>query len=391
MRKRIIATMLLMCLALLGFAPAYSEDITAILTAEPWTITGSTNLFTFKSDGTASLIVDSFEIPGSWEYKEPKLVFTYEMYGTREESFIVKNENNNWILEHETEGYQFMQKSIAENKLNETNTDISGYQLSLGENVKLPFVNFVLEKAKLTEIIGGKKSYRPASKGYQFFDVYGKISNSSKTSLAIGDGTRILFLFNGEYKYIGDVAMYDDSGLTYELQPMTNMELNISTQIPDAMVNQIDTAEIIISFNDNFTPAPKEIENGKYIFSLKLGKEDLATLFEGPEYNKVTFEECPILPSPISFDGVTQSGKDKTSSNGKNKKILYRFQFRGNNKTPADMMTLYINKLKEEGFIIIDTNNGTQVFSGIRKLAVIVQGSNDVQINIQPGYENLKK
>ena len=185
--------------------------------------------------------------------------------------------------------------------------------------------------------------------------------------------------------------MYDDSGLTYELQPMTNMELNISTQIPDAMVNQIDTAEIIISFNDNFTPAPKEIENGKYIFSLKLGKEDLATLFEGPEYNKVTFEECPILPSPISFDGVTQSGKDKTSSNGKNKKILYRFQFRGNNKTPADLMTLYINKLKEEGFIIIDTNNGTQVFSGIRKLAVIVQGSNDVQINIQPGYENLKK
>ena len=179
MRKRIIATMLLMCLALLGFAPAYSEDITAILTAEPWTITGSTNLFTFKSDGTASLIVDSFEIPGSWEYKEPKLVFTYEMYGTREESFIVKNENNNWILEHETEGYQFMQKSIAENRLSATNTDISGYQLSLGENVKLPFVNFVLEKAKLTEIIGGKKSYRPASKGYQFFDVYGKISKAT--------------------------------------------------------------------------------------------------------------------------------------------------------------------------------------------------------------------
>lgn len=385
-----LATILVLCMVLIAIpvARAFAEesDIEA-LTVEKWI--NSTNIsFVVHEDGTMDYYAGTLHLSGNWTYNAPIFVFSYELYGSRTLTLTLNNIDGYWMLTNE-EGALFMHESEFASAQKAANVGVSGYALKMGEKVELPFVSFTIETSELANLVGGENAYFPAAEGYKLFVLKGTIENQFGGELKVGT-MRSQFIFNDQYTYSGEVRLYTTAGLSSLLQPMTSAELYIYAQIPDAMVDQLTKADVLFSFNDSFANAPIFVADGTYIFEIKVDEEKTSVAKEGPAFERVTFEECPILPKPESYASVYQSGKNKSSSNGKTSKIKYSYRIMGNNGSITELRALYLKKLQEEGYSVEDLKSEALISWRNTKLATITISGDSLSVDIVPGNENLK-
>ncbi len=384
--KKTVLIVLLACLFCVFAGFALAEDATSVLTAEPWTGSSGTTLV-LNADGTA-VLKSNMDIEGTWTYEEPVMTFTYELYGTRTFVLTLEQVEGIWQLTNE-EGALFMYESVFSEVQNQAGQEAQGYQLALGEPVTLPFVTFTLEKTELADLVGGDKGYFPAPEGYRLFVLKGTIENTYSGELPLSN-INVLYTFNGEYNYTGRVEVYNTAGISLKLDPKTKAEIFIFASIPDEMANSIETADVLFSFNDNFVQKPRTVADGSYIFRVTIGAEEAAQAKEGPAFEKIPFEECPVLFTPEGFPSIYQSGHSSSKSNGKLTRISYSYASRKNGADPKELYDNYLAKLQEEGFTLKEESKGTVVSWGGKKVATVTLTDRGVSIDIVPGNENLK-
>lgn len=104
----------------------------------------------------------------------------------------------------------------------------------------------------------------------------------------------------------------------------------------------------------------------------------------------VYFDECPILPKPISYVDVYESGSNTSSINGKVSSITYRFaQMNNADQTLREVYDQYIAALKNEGYTVTVSQNQATILSGSTKLAVVSINGSNIEFSITPGNEKL--
>ena len=392
MKKRIIALILVavmaltVCAAVIPAALAEEDEI-AVLTAEKWV--NATNIsFIIHSNGTMDYDAGNLKLTGTWTYQSPNFVFNYELYGNRTIELVLENKDGQWMLTN-GEGALFMHESVFSSAQQDANAGVTGYQLAIGEKVTLPFVSFTIEAAELVDIIGGDRSYYPAPEGFRLFRLRGTIENLFSGDLKIST-LRSQFTLNDQYTYNGAVRAYLSNGLQTVIPAMTSGEISIYAEIPDAMAEQLKKADVVFSFNEDFAKAPVFVADGAYIFEVKVDEQQTAAAKDGPSFERVTFTECPILPTPQSYAEVMQSGSNKSSRNGKVTKIKYTFKLRSNRGNIKELRELYLQKVQEEGFTVKDSGAEAVVSWGKKKLATITISGDSISFDLVPGNDQLK-
>ncbi len=384
--KKWIMFLLTICLFCLATGSVMAEDDPkTILTKEKWKSLSDSTL-TLNADGTG-ILDGGMAIEGTWEYNDPQMVFSYELYGSRTFELKLESKDGIWQLTNE-EGAMFAWESITDEIIKKSAQETTGYDLQMNEAVTLPFVTFTLEKAELVDMVGGKEIYRPASEGYKFFTLHGTIENTYKGSLNIGNLVSI-FTFNGEFNYSGTVNIYTGAVGNSELDPKTKAELDIYANIPNEMAESIENCSVLFSFNDNFEKGSKEVGKGTYIFHVTIDEKTASAAKEGPAFEKIPFEECPVLYKPSGISSVYESGSGSSSSNGKVTSIRYSFTSRKKGAKAEELFNEYTAILREEGFELKEGKKGTVIYLNNKELATITQTSSGISLNIVPGNENL--
>lgn len=385
MYRKILTILLAVCFLALPGGAALAEDARDVLTAEPWT-NGSGNVLILNADGTA-VLNSGMEITGEWTYNEPTMVFTYELYGTRTMELTLEKDNGAWKLTN-PEGGLFMQESVYAEAQKNAAAEVQGYQLALGEPVTLPFVTFTLEKTELADLVGGDKGYMPAPEGYKLFVLKGTIENLYSGELNIANICS-QFTFNGEYIYGGNTRVYNTAGINLKLDPKTKAELSIYASIPQEMADTMETADAVFAFNDNFSKKPALVTEGSFIFRVSAGQEETAKAKEGPAFERIPFEECPVLFKPEGIGSVYETGHSSSSTNGKVTRISYSYASRKQGAKPQELFDEYTAKLKEEGFTLKEGKKGTVVSWGKKQVATITLSGSGIKLDLVPGNEKL--
>ena len=383
MKKTWILLTAILCLL---FAAAAADESTDALTKEPWT-NGKGVSFVVNADGTVNYDAGTLQLEGTWTFTDPEFIFQYELYGARELALTLGKDGDNWQLTN-ADGALFLPESVYAEMMASAGDSVSGYALPLGEEVTLPFISFKLEKVQLVDTIGGDKGYYPAAEGTCFFNLKGTVSNLSGGTLSMSNMS-VQATFNDAYTYSGDVRVYSATGVSYSLDAMTKGELNIYVNIPNEMAEQITTARVVFAFNDDFGKRARTVAEGTYIFQVDVEGDALPAAQDGPVYARKTYQECPVLPAPDSFEGVFQSGSNTSSMNGKVTKIVYSYSFRGNKYSASDLMTMYVEKLEEEGFTVQKGSKETTVSVGKKKVATLTVDNKNLKVDIVPGNEKL--
>lgn len=372
---------LLLILALLG-AAGFAEEADAALTAEPWVSEAGTTL-NLSGDGSAQITNPTMSVEGRWSYASPVLRIDYELYGTHALEYRLEQRDGGWRL-IDAEGNPFMKESEYEAAQSETDAGARDRALSLGEEITLPFLKFTLENAELVGTIGGDRGWYSSPEGTHFFRLKGTVENLYDGELDFSR-VRSQFTFNGEYTFNGGARIYSAAGLSGRLAPGDSAELSIFADISDAMAEGMVSAGAAFSFNENLATEPGFVGEGDYIFRIDLDSETLAAAKRGPVLERVTFEECPALPTPLSFSEARVTGNSKSSADGRVTGVSYTFAPMRQTDSVKNLQDLYLESLRGEGFSVVESGSGYTVSDGEGKLATVSLAGGSVKVQIYLG------
>jgi len=376
----------LLVLMMMSPVNSIAEEETQVLTSDEWKSTSGITLI-LDTSGAATIVNSQMSMDGTWVLNNTVLTITYELYGTRTMELTLSQQDDLWMLTN-ADGALFLRKSEYDVVQSEANRGLEGYKLSFGEEVVLPFIKFTVEKAELVDTIGGEKAWYPSPEGMRFFRIKAEVENTYGGELEMGR-LRSQFVFNGEYTYTGDVRMYTTSGMSLTLSPKSKAELSIYATIPDAMIDQLQTAAIDFSFNDNFASVPTFVADGEYIFHLDVDAEMCNAAKAGPTLARVTFKECPALPTPLSFAQARETGSHTSSFNNKVTDISYSFAPMKTTESVEKLRDLYLEKLSEEGFTVKKNGTDSIVYAGKTKIATVSISSSNMKIKLEPGKDKV--
>lgn len=262
--------------------------------------------------------------------------------------------------------------------------------LALGESVDVGFAQFNFDSAVVNYKAGGNKGYRPAPDGMQFFILQGTIRNTGSSELKLfqlqGEMT-----FGGTYTYSAQGAVSYSDGYETSLAPLMEGRFLVYAEVPDALLEQLTDCSVTFSFHENFAETPKDPTDGEYCYTVYLDEAVCASALEGPAREMVYFEECPILPTPMSFADTRQSSRSSSSTNGKVTSIRYTYTTNlGSREDIHTAYEKYVAGLKSMGFTVQAGSEGDDVFSGAQRVAIMqIQNGSAIHFSIIPGNENL--
>lgn len=391
MRTRIACFMLFLMFIFTETAWAENtQDLEATLCTEKWkAVTATLELHEDHTGIMTNSQGMSFDI--EWALDGEMLTYTYELYGTRSASLVLSQSDDVYKLAAADGSSAFFMESQYDRLMAEGSKNANLYATQIGEEINLGFVKMSFSSAEIAKMIGGKMMYLPTQAGMQFFCLVGTIENTAGVELPISR-IRAEMVFNGEYTYNASAsAIYSDKK-NETLPALTNGEYRIYASIPDALVDSMTSCTVRFSLNDQFKTAPDFLADGEFGFEIALGNELVTQAKEGPTREKVYFEECPILPDPTSYVDVFQSGRNSSSINGKVSAIKYRFRAQIYAGDGQPLFKTYLEKLADEGFSVKETSSGKYTISdGGNKLAEIVLSADEMQIDIVPGNEKLRR
>ena len=390
--RKLISMLLTVCLLLAGFCfTVQAEEAEAILTAEPWKSTSGT-LLTLNADGTAKLVSNT-EIDGEWSFSEPNLTFTYELYGTRTLELILEQKDGVWQL-HTADGQGlYLPESQAAAAAAAANANLQAYEIPLGTPITLPFATIIFDHAEVTGMVGSNElhhSYNTAAEGTRYMALQGTITNESNIELK-AEQVRVEFVFDDNYTYSGsanaDVLL--DGGKIGVLTPLTTCDYTLYTAIPEALTTSFKTCRVTYALNDDFATTPNYLADGAYVFVTYIDEEASSAAQQGPVRELTYFEESPILPVPTSYADFRESGHSSSKSNGKVTRISYTYRALLDGDSISDLCDVYLEALKEAGYLVEQNGGEYTVSAGGTQLATIKLDGDSMSMSINPGNEGL--
>lgn len=151
------------------------------------------------------------------------------------------------------------------NNTDETVESISsnddGYTvITLGEQISLDFVEFTIDGwAQGEELIPENPTsyyrYFADTEGQSYFYVWGTLKNTSGNSYEFADSPLCNITFNNKYNYTATISADEGGTFSYiyaYLDPLVSEKFYISVSIPDELATTFTTAEVKLSFMDNF-------------------------------------------------------------------------------------------------------------------------------------------
>ena len=380
---------LALLLFLLPLYAAAQEDPISIITSAPWSepVAGS-NVYTFSADGTGKMdLGNNFVLDTTWTLEGDQLTFHYNLYGERMLICTLTQADGVYRLTY-GEGSFLVRESDAQALIAAGRSDLNAYAVAAGEQIRLGFTDITFDDAMSSrKVIGSSNSgiVLTDKPGYTYLTVLGTIKNGTGGEIK----TRSLHAevtLDGANTYGASVAAEMGGQLSYDMPAQNAGTLYISVQLPVDVLDSFQSATVYLSFNDNFASAPATLADGSYVFSFDLTDELIAAAKRGPKRTMVYFDECPVLPTPVSFTDVRDAGRGSSSVNGKTTRIDYRFSRQYNDDNLSDLAAAYKNALAAMGFTV----KGDDIYAGKTKVASLSVDATQIKVNLALGNEKLK-
>lgn len=267
-------------------------------------------------------------------------------------------------------------------------TALEYQKLHLEEKAELGFISLEFSSAALTYSVGGSGFSSMAGDGKRFFSLVGVAENTGNTPLPI-ENICAEMVFNGQYTYSARGIMIDSMRYPASMDPLVKNGFWIGAEIPETLIDKIETCVVRFSLNENCATAPRTVDAGTYLYEVDLDEKacDLALDVSSPN---LFFEECPILPTPENFEPVFQSSSGSSSFNGKVSSIRYSYSVLfGRNDDLNECFDDYLAHLQALGFTVKGNGGSSDLYASSTKLATAEVKNRAIQFDIVPGNEKL--
>lgn len=268
--------------------------------------------------------------------------------------------------------------------------DESKYQaLNLNEKAELGFVSLEFSSAALTYSVGGSGFSSIAGDGKRLFSLVGIAENTGNTPLPI-ENVCAEMVFNGQYTYSARGKMIDRMSYPASLDPLVKNGYWIYAEIPEALIEQIETCVVRFSLNKDCASFPRAVDQGEYCYQVDLDEKVCASALNATGSPSISFDECPVLPTPENFEPMCKTSSGSSSFNGKVSSIYYSYSIIfGRNDDLKECFNDYLNRLQAIGFTVKSNGGSSDIYAGATKLATAAIQNGSVRFDIVPGNEGL--
>lgn len=270
--------------------------------------------------------------------------------------------------------------------------DTNGIQtIKLGEPTELDFTRICFSDAALTYSVTGSGTLVTAQSGMRLFCLIGTIENTGNVPMKV-ETIAGEMVFNGQYTYTARAHLLNSKQIPASLAPLAKDDYWICAEIPENLIDQMETCLVRFSLNKEFATFPVSAQDGDYLFELSLDQAACQQALEKAATATVFFDECPILPTPESYCPVYKTGSSSSSLNGKVSSITYSYaQAPGRNDDLKELCQTYMENLKKEGFTLQnETATGCDIYASGTKLATVSVTGSSMRFDIVPGNEGLE-
>lgn len=263
----------------------------------------------------------------------------------------------------------------------------SAQTMVLGDTAELDFAKISFSDAVLTYSVTGKGTLVTAPDGMRLFCLAGTIENTGNAPMQ-AENIAGEMAFNGQYTYEARAYLLNRKEIPASLAALMKEEYWLCAEIPENLIDQIETCQVRFSLNKDFASTPASAQKGDYCFEISLDQTECQAALE--TVATAFFEECPILPTPENYCPVYKTGSSSSSFNGKVSSISYSYsQAPGRSDDMKEVYRVYADNLEKTGFTLQNsTDAGGDIYAnGIKLASVIVSGSS-IRFEIVPGNEN---
>lgn len=265
----------------------------------------------------------------------------------------------------------------------------SVHPLQLGEKADAGFVSLEFSSAALTYSVGGHGFSTIAGDGKRCFSLVGIAENTGNAPLPI-ETMCAEMVFNDQYTYTAYGKMIDSDRIPASLAPLEQNGFWVYAEIPENLVDQLESCVVRFSFNKDCATYPKTVDDGEFVYEVELSEKDCAAALEATGTASIFFDECPILPTPESFEPVSIASSGSSSLNGKVSSIYYSYVgIFGRNDDMEEAFQDYVQHIQKLGFTVKENGADYDVYAGTVKVATASVSSQGMKFDIAPGNENI--
>lgn len=395
--RKLFSFLTALMLALSAFTVASAApDVSALLTAEPWTNTIGSKL-NFKTNGTGTLVGTAGNVTDfTYKIAGDSITYSYKYWGNFSiDTTVVMGEENGiaylcvgnagpltsaaWYPESKIDAVRQMAQEKFET-----------YTIPFGEEIDLGFLKLTPTRMQNTGRISGNKEFGTsylAPDGNTYVVLYGNIQNTGNRELNLENICCELTLDNGQTYSASGSSIYQDD-LEEILPPMGKGEFFANFIVPVSEAKAFKSGKVILSMKEGLTSNISFAGFGDFIFELQIDETMAKATQTEPARAKVYFKESPALPTPESYAECFQSGSRVSSSNGKVSKISYSFQGFGSSGL-MDIFNAYKEGLKADGYTVSSGTKSFTVSMNGKKLAEVTLNSSAIDFNIMTGNDRL--
>lgn len=363
-------------LMILLLLPVYAlaQSATDQLTSSKWTCEDAS--IEFNADGSGVFVNHSgksFDM--AWTAQDNQVRFEYQFYGKRSETLTLAQAGGNWTL-NDDDGNVFSQNGSA------PVVQSNAYTAAFGEELDLGFAKVTFHRVQLMKQLHGSgqnSTYTTAANNSHYFALVGTITNTSSRTLNVSQVFGEIKL--NQYIY-GVTAEADHNGqLEDSISPMSTGAFYIYSTIPDTLTKIASTGEVKLAFNFDFAGTPSSFDQADFLFQYSLSSQDIANAWLPPARDMAYFKECPALPMPSSFADVSEVSNFIMSDH-----VRYTYKKLLIYDDEENLLQLYKDGLRSNGYAIKGSDTEFQVYSGTKKIADVSSGSFGwIQIEIPNG------
>ncbi len=265
----------------------------------------------------------------------------------------------------------------------------SVHPLPLGEKVDTGFVSLEFSSAALTYSVGGHGFSTTAGDGKRCFSLVGIAENTGNAPLPI-ETMCAEMVFNDQYTYTAYGKMIDSDRIPASLAPLEQNGFWVYAEIPENLVDQLESCVVRFSFNKDCATYPKTVDDGDFVYEVELSENDCAAALDATGTASIFFDECPILPTPESFEPVSIASSGSSSLNGRASSIYYSYMgILGRNDNMEEVFQDYVQHIQKLGFAVKENGADYDVYAGTVKVATASVNSQGMKFDIVPGNESI--
>ena len=155
----------------------------------------------------------------------------------------------------------------------------SVHLLQLGEKADAGFVSLEFSSAALTYSVGGHGFSTTAGDGKRCFSLVGIAENTGNAPLPI-ETMCAEMVFNDQYTYTAHGKMIDSDRIPASLAPLEQNGFWVYAEIPENLVDQLESCVVRFSFNKDCATYPKTVDDGDFVYEVKLSENDCAAALD---------------------------------------------------------------------------------------------------------------